>query len=521
MLPASRALLSVSDKRGLAQLAQGLVDLGIEILSTGGTFRVLEEHGIPVTRVSDLTGFPEILGGRVKTLHPKIHGGILADRSQSHHLKEMAEHGIAPIDLVVVNLYPFRETAAAEGAAFEEVVEMIDIGGPCMLRAAAKNFRSVTVVVEPDDYPQVLAALELDAGEGPRQVPEPLRRGLALKAFRHTQAYDAAIATWLEAQGRGSEPPFFLRHLTLDLAREFEPRYGENPHQPAAVYRNDGGAGLFGGFEQLQGKALSYNNLLDTDAARKMAALFAPPTVVIVKHSNPCGIGCGETLVEAYSRALASDPVSAFGSVIAVNREVSGELAAAMSQLFVEVIAAPSFDDDARVLYSKKKNLRLLACPLYQAADGEIELRAVAGGFLAQVPDAEVEDTVGWQCPTRRAPTDDERRALEFAWRAVRYTKSNAIVICNANGTLGIGAGQMSRVDACELAIRKATASLTGTVAASDAFFPFRDGLDLLAQAGVTAIVQPGGSKRDPEVIAAANEQGVAMLFTGQRHFRH
>ncbi len=515
MLPARRALISVFDKRGLEELGRALAEMGIEILSTGGTRRALEETGIPVTPVSQITGHPELLGGRVKTLHPEIHAGILADRARAGHLSELQEHGIQPIDLVVVNLYPFQETAASD-APFEEVIEMIDVGGPGMIRAAAKNFRGVTVVVDPHDYTQVQAALE----DGARQVPEPLRRGLAIKAFRHTQAYDAAIGSWLERQSAEVENRF-PRHRMLDLAREMRPRYGENPHQEAAVYRVLGEDGIFGGMEKLQGRKLSFNNLLDADAARKMVAHFERPCVVIVKHNNPCGVGVGQDLATAYERALACDPLSAFGSVIAVNRPVDQALAAAMANLFVEVVVAPDYDDEAQGLFAAKKRLRLIRCPPYQPAAGEVELRAIDGGFLAQSPDADVDDPTTWTCATERAPSDQEREALELAWKVMRGVKSNAIVIARHDRTLGIGAGQMSRVDAAELAVRKALKEISGAAAASDAFFPFRDGLDVLAKAGVTAVIQPGGSKRDAEVIAAADEQGVAMLLTGTRHFRH
>jgi phosphoribosylaminoimidazolecarboxamide formyltransferase/IMP cyclohydrolase len=389
-----------------------------------------------------------------------------------------------------------------------------------MIRAAAKNFRGVAVVVEPADYPQVLAALE----EGERQIPEPLRRGLAIKAFRHVQAYDAAIATWLEGQGGEGERRLFLRHLTLDLVRLAEPRYGENPHQKAAIYRTDGGPGVLGGFAQLQGKELSFNNLLDADAARKAVAAFAEPAVVIVKHGNPCGAGRGEDLAQAFKRALTTDPVSAFGSIVAANRQATGAFGRAMAELFVEVVVAPGFDEEARAGFADKPGLRLLDCPPYRPAEGEIELRALDGGFLAQQPDAAADDPGEWSCPTRRQPEPEELRALNFAWSVVRHTKSNAIVLADGDGTLGIGAGQMSRVDACQLAVAKARhqgRKLTGAAAASDAFFPFRDGLEVLAEAGVAAVVQPGGSKRDAEVVAAANEHGIAMLMTGRRHFRH
>ncbi len=513
MLPAQRALISVFDKRGLTDFARGLTGLGIEILSTGGTRKALEEAGIPVTPVSQITGHPELLGGRVKTLHPEIHAGILADRARAAHLTELQEHGIQPIDLVVVNLYPFRETAASE-APFEQVIEMVDIGGPGMIRGAAKNFRGVTVVVDPDDYTQVLAALE----DGERLVGEPVRRGLAIKAFRHTQAYDAAIAAWLE-RGSPEAENRFPRHLLIDLARDMRPRYGENPHQEAAVYRLLGGAGVFGGMEALQGKKLSWNNLLDADAARRMAAGFERPAVVIVKHNNPCGVGVGPDLATAYRRALECDPLSAFGSVIALNRPADRELAAAMADLFVEVVVAPGFGDEALGRFAAKKRLRLIRCPPYEP--GPIELRAIDGGFLAQSPDAGADDPSAWTCATERQPSDEEREALELAWTVVRGVKSNAIVLARREATVGIGAGQMSRVDACELAVKKARETAGGAAAASDAFFPFRDGIDALAAAGVTAVVQPGGSKRDAEVVAAADEHGMAMLMTGKRHFRH
>ena len=504
------------DKTGLEELARGLVRLGIAIVSTGGTLKFLEEKGIPVTAVSGVTGFPEILDGRVKTLHPRIHAGILANREQAAHLETLEEHGIDRIDLVVVNLSPFRATAAG-GAAVAETVEMIDVGGPAMVRAAAKNFGGVTVVVDPADYPAVLAALE--AGHG--VVPEPLRRRLALDAFRHTARYDAAIADWLAGQVPATP---FPESKTLELRRERVLRYGENPHQGGAVYAVEGGLGVFGGFCVLQGKELSWNNLLDADAARKMAGLFeeaAEAAVVIVKHNNPCGVGRGADLAEAYRRALATDPVSAFGSVIAVNRPADGALAAALADLFVEVLVAPGFDEEARARFGAKKNLRLIAAPLYRPLAGDVELRALDGGFLAQPPDAFPDDPAGWTCPTRRQPTPEERRALELAWKVARYVKSNAIVVANGDQTVGVGAGQMSRVDSCRLAVEKAQLPVAGCVAASDAFFPFRDGLDVLAKAGITAVVQPGGSKRDDEVIAAADEAGMAMLLTGVRHFRH
>jgi phosphoribosylaminoimidazolecarboxamide formyltransferase / IMP cyclohydrolase len=566
MLPAHRALVSVYDKTGLSELAHGLQNLGIEIVSTGGTLAYLRQLGVPAVAVSDVTGFPEILDGRVKTLHPRIHAGILASRSTPAHTEQLAAHVIDRIDLVLVNLYPFRETAADPAATFDEVIEKIDIGGPAMVRAAAKNFAGVAVVVEPADYTRLLAALSASDGV----VPETLRRELAVKAFRHTQSYDAAVAEWLgrhaaavtgvggaaavvasapaaataavPAGGNASADAAgvaFPARLALELERTDELRYGENPHQGGAVYSVTAApaapgaptapasgafvaaGGALGGYRQLAGKELSWNNLLDADAARKMAAQFAEPAVVIVKHNNPCGIGRGADLTAAYERALATDPVSAFGSVIAVNGPVDGRLAAAMADLFVEVLLAPGFDEEARDRFAAKKNLRLVECPPYRPAAGEIELRAIAGGFLAQPPDAFPDDPAAWTSPTRRAPSAEERRALDFAWRVARYVKSNAIVIAGGDQTVGIGAGQMSRVDSCRIAIQKAQLPVAGTVAASDAFFPFRDGLDVLAAAGVTAVVQPGGSKRDGEVFAAADEHGMAMLLTGTRHFRH
>ncbi|MFQ5526837.1 MAG: bifunctional phosphoribosylaminoimidazolecarboxamide formyltransferase/IMP cyclohydrolase [Thermoanaerobaculia bacterium] len=514
MLKARRALLSVFDKRDVVDFAKGLSHLGIEILSTGGTYQTLSGAGLELIRVSDVTGYPEILDGRVKTLHPQLHGGILADRERASHLSQLAEHRITAIDLVVVNLYPFQKVAAS-GAPFEETIEMIDVGGPAMIRAGAKNHRGVIVVVDPDDYPQVLAALE----EGDGTVPDSLRRNLALKAFRHTQSYDAAIAQWLE--GLATEGDDELpHHLLLDLKRESRLRYGENPHQRAALYRLHGQPGVFDGFEKLQGKELSFNNLLDTDAARRMVSAFDEPAAVVVKHNNPCGAARGDSCAAAYSRALACDPVSAFGSVVAVNRNVDLELAEAMAPQFVEVVVAPGYDEEALIRLSRKSNLRLICCPLQAPADKR-EFRAVDGGFLVQDEDLAAGEVDGWRCPTRRQPTPQELDALAFAWRIVRHVRSNAIVVTNQNQTVGIGAGQMSRVDSCRLAVGKAELPVAGAVAASDAFFPFRDGLDLLADAGVKAVIQPGGSKRDSEVVEAADEHGLAMLMTGKRHFRH
>jgi phosphoribosylaminoimidazolecarboxamide formyltransferase/IMP cyclohydrolase len=534
-----RALISVSDKAGVDMMARGLVELGFEILSTGGTLRHLEQRGVAVTPVAAVTGSPEILDGRVKTLHPRIHGAILADRAKESHRRELAEQGIVPIDVVVVNLYPFRETLrqAGAGATEAEMVEVIDIGGPAMTRAAAKNYRNVLIVVDPGDYDAVLDALRSGGGS----TPESLRRGLASKAFRHTHEYDAAIAAWLEPGGTAmveptaavdipaatatagttAAPDAFPVRVTLELEREFEPRYGENPHQSAAVYSTRGEGGLLGGMRKLQGKELSWNNMLDADAARKLVALFEEPAIVLVKHNNPCGVGRGADLAQAYRRAFECDPVSAYGSIVALNGEATGELAAAMRDLFVEVVIATAFSAEALEIYGRKKNLRLIEAPSYRLGKGDVELRGIDGGFLAQRPDGESEDPAGWRCVTKRGPTPAEQRALEFAWKVTRYVKSNAIVLANADQTVGVGAGQMSRVDSCRLAIQKAVIPTEGTVAGSDAFFPFRDGVDVLAAAGVRAIAQPGGSVRDEEVIAACDERDMAMVLTDRRHFRH
>ena len=516
MLKATRALISVYDKSEVVEFARGLADLEIEILSTGGTFRQLEENNIPVVPVAEVTGFPEILGGRVKTLHPRIHGGILADRSQASHAAELNEHNIGRIDLVVVNLYPFRATASDPSMGYERIVEMIDIGGPCMVRAAAKNHMGVVVVVDPADYTQVLAALE----EGGGQVPESLRKRLAIKAFRHTQEYDAAIASWLETQV-GEPDSGFPGHLFLDLEKDFEPRYGENPHQKAALYHQAGRSGVFGGFEQLHGKELSFNNLLDMDAARRLVTFSDEATVAIIKHNNPCGMGVGQSVEEAYKRALECDSISAFGSVVAVNKTVDEAAANAMSDLFIEVIVAPDFTPGAVEKLGQKKALRLVKAPVVDATAGALDLRSVDGGMLIQSHDSGIEDASSWTCATKRQPTDAEMKALELNWQVVRHVKSNAIVVGNSQQTVGIGAGQMSRVDSCRIAIQKAMLETKGCVAASDAFFPFPDGLEVLADAGVTAVVQPGGSKRDNDVIAAADSRGMAMMLTGERHFRH
>jgi len=508
-----RALLSVSDKSGLIPFAQRLTALNWELVSTGGTSRALRDAGLTVRDIADVTGFPEMLDGRVKTLHPVVHGGLLARRDIPEHMAAIGGHGIAPIDLVVVNLYPFRETAAKPNVQPGDVIEQIDIGGPSMLRAAAKNFGAVTVVVDPADYPAVLDAL---SGNGDA---ESLRRALARKVFEHTAAYDAAIAAWFAAQDDDRFPP----RLTLSFERAQGLRYGENPGQAAAFYIERPGAGL-GGLTQIGGKELSFNNLLDLEGALLATDPFAgEPACAIVKHTTPCGLATGASAVDAYKKALACDPVSAFGSVIAFTVPVDNEAAGAVASLFVECVVAPDFAPDALETLAAKKNLRVLYGRA-RAERGALDYKRVRGGLLVQDrPPAALDDT-DWKTVTKRQPTEDERRDLLFAWRAVLSVKSNAIVLARNGATIGIGAGQMSRVDAAFLAVHKARGAgheTTGTALGSDAFFPFRDGIDQAAAAGVTAIVQPGGSVRDPDVIAAADEHGMAMVFTGQRLFRH
>jgi phosphoribosylaminoimidazolecarboxamide formyltransferase/IMP cyclohydrolase len=516
-----RALVSVSDKRGLVELARVLAARGIEILSTGGTAKALQAAGIAIKQVAEHTGAPEILDGRVKTLHPRIHGGLLA-RPTPEHEAEAAAHSIDPIDLVVVNLYPFRETVAKPDVTLGEAIENIDIGGPSMLRSAAKNYERVTVVVDPDDYAAVGAAI---AGSG--EVPRPLRFKLARKTFAHTAAYDGAIAAWLTSipeEGAAREP--FPETLTLQWRRERLLRYGENPHQQAAFYVETGAPGrrpVLGRADVLQGKELSYNNLLDLDGALECVLEFERPAVVIVKHTNPCGVGTAATLAEAYARALETDPVSAFGGIVALNGPVDASVARPMSELFLECIVAPSFDDAAREILGKKKNLRLVAVgdATHREPSTSWALRSVSGGLLVQTRDQAIVAARDAKVVTKRAPTDAELTALDFAWRVAKHVKSNAIVFARADQTVGVGAGQMSRVDSVKLAVGKAKLPTAGTVVGSDAFFPFRDGVDAIAAAGATAIIQPGGSVRDEEVIAAANEHDMAMVFTGMRHFRH
>ena len=508
-----RALLSVSNKSGLVEFAQGLGALGWELISTGGTARALRDAGLAVRDVSEVTGFPEMLDGRVKTLHPVVHGGLLARRDLPEHMAALAEHRIAPIDLVVVNLYPFRETAARAGVAPEDVIENIDIGGPSMLRSAAKNFASVYVVVDPADYGRVLAALQ--AGDDDLD----LRRLLAGKVYPHTASYDAAIASWF-AQQRGDRFPQTVA-MSFELAQSL--RYGENPGQAAAFYVERPGAGL-AALKQKGGKELSFNNLIDLEGALLAIEPFGSQTAcAIVKHTTPCGLAVGATAREAYEKALACDPVSAFGSVIAFNVPVDEETANAVASLFVECIVAPSFSAEAVDVLGRKKNLRVLEGTAAWPPNS-FDYKRVRGGVLVQERAPGVIDDRGWTVVTKRQPTSEELADLLFAWRAVASVKSNAIVLTRNGATIGIGAGQMSRVDASFLAAHKARLTghdTEGSVMGSDAFFPFRDGVDQAAAAGVKAIIQPGGSVRDAEVIAAADEHGMAMVFTGKRQFRH
>jgi phosphoribosylaminoimidazolecarboxamide formyltransferase/IMP cyclohydrolase len=514
-----RALVSVSDKRGVEDFARRLSGMGFEIISTGGTARALKKAGVAVVPVSEVTGAPEILGGRVKTLHPKIHGGILANLEDPDHVEQLVKLDIGPIDLVCINLYPFEETVAGE-ATEREAIEQIDIGGPAMLRAAAKNFRSVTVVPSPSFYEEILNSLE---GEG--QVPEEMRRRLALAAFRRTARYDAAISAWLEEQvEEATEPPEaekFPRRRTVEYERISGLRYGENPHQDAAYYAEAGAEHLLSGVEKLQGREISFNNLYDLDAARTLLADLTDlgsSAAVIVKHANPCGAAVGASLADAYRKALASDPQSAFGGIVALGGEVDGELAAEIANVFTEILVAPSFTEEAKEILSAKPNTRVLvAGPL---ARPKLSAKRVTGGILLQDTDA-VEEDSGYKVVTEAHPSEQQMEDLLFVWRVARVVKSNAIVLARDGATVGVGAGQMSRVDSSEIAVKKAGEKARGSVAASDAFFPFADGVEALAEAGISAVIQPGGSVRDEEVIEAANRHRLAMLFTGRRHFLH
>jgi phosphoribosylaminoimidazolecarboxamide formyltransferase/IMP cyclohydrolase len=507
------ALLSVHDKSGLIDLARQLTERGFTLLSTGGTARTLREAGLAVVEVSEHTGFPEILDGRVKTLHPKIHAGLLARRDLPAHVGALEELRIDPIELVVVNLYPFEATVAKPGAGREEIIEMIDIGGPSMIRSAAKNHRDVAVVVDPADYPRIVAELK----EG--GVSQETRADLAAKAFARTAEYDRAIARYLSA---GGEAGAFPATLQLSFHKVSGLRYGENPHQAAAFYREgDAPPGSMARAEPIQGKELSFNNLLDLDSAWRLVSEFAPPAAAIIKHNNPCGAALAGSPAEAFARARDADPQSAFGGVVALNRPLDVETVLEIGALFLEAIIAPSIEEEARVLLKKKAQLRVLSADASRAEMGGLDLRRVSGGMLAQTWDRETASVGRGRVVTRRAPTFSELEDLEFAWKVAKHVKSNAIVYASGGRTLGVGAGQMSRVDAARLGVQKSLTPLAGCVLASDAFFPFRDGIDAAAQAGVAAVVQPGGSLRDPEVIAAADEHGLAMVFTGERHFRH
>lgn len=509
---ARRALISVSNKEGIVEFARELVSLGFELVSTGGTAAVLKEAGLPVTDVESVTGFPEILDGRVKTLHPKIHGGLLAKPEEPEHLETLRTYGIAPFELVCVNLYPFQATISKPDCTIEDAIENIDIGGPSMLRSAAKNHEYLTVVVEPQDYSFVVQELEKGGVTG------ALRRKLAAKAFRHTASYDALIASYLtDLVGEG-----FPERMTLTYDLEQTLRYGENPQQRAAFYRAPlAPAHSLVQAKQLQGKELSYNNINDANAALALVAEFAQPAAVAMKHMNPCGVGIGTTVEEAFSRAFASDPVSIFGGIVAFNRPVDAVTARMLHQVFLEIIIAPSFSAEALHTLQDKKNLRLLTLPMADAGQATLRYVSVPGGMLAQTEDDGVLDEEALQVVTRREPTAEEFDALKFGWKVCKHVKSNAIVVNSGEMTLGVGAGQMNRVGAAEIALRQAKGKARGAVLASDAFFPMDDTVELAARAGITAIIQPGGSIRDKDSIAKADEHGIAMVFTGVRHFRH
>ena len=515
-----RALLSVSNKNGLVDFAQALHALGIELLSTGGTARLLQDAGIPVIEVGDYTGFPEMLDGRLKTLHPKIHGGLLGVRDNPAHVASMREAGIAPIDLVVVNLYPFRETVAAADCTLERAIENIDIGGPAMVRSAAKNHSHVGVITDPEDYPQIAHELKENAGSLSQQT----RFDLARKAFTHTAQYDQAISDYLWRDDAARHGEALPQRLNFSLAKLQDLRYGENPHQSGAFYRDPELAlGTLANFKQLQGKELSYNNIADSDAAWECVKTFDQPACVIVKHANPCGAAEAQTLSEAYANALQCDPTSAFGGIIAFNRELDAATASAVIELFVEVVIAPGVASDASEVFARKPNVRVLSIPNIGKGN-KLDFKRVGGGVLVQSSDARNVTATDLKIVSKVQPTPQQLVDLIFAWRIAKFVKSNAIVFAANGRTLGIGAGQMSRVDSTRIAAWKAQnagLSLTGSAVASDAFFPFRDGVDVVAQAGARAIIQPGGSMRDAEVIAAADEHGIAMVYTGVRHFRH
>jgi phosphoribosylaminoimidazolecarboxamide formyltransferase/IMP cyclohydrolase len=512
-----RAILSVTDKTGLADFARKLSGMGVELISTGGTAKLLRDSGIPIEDISALTGFPEMLDGRVKTLHPKVHGGILHRRGDPVHRTAVAQHGIKPIDMVVVNLYAFEKTAAKPGVALDELIENIDIGGPSMIRSAAKNFQDVAVVTSPADYAAIADEMTRSGGD----LSPATKWRLAQKAFASTAAYDSAIASTLERitpdGGSTVEGKGFPQNLRLSFSKIVDLRYGENPHQKAAMYSDGSAQGVANG-RQIQGKELSYNNIVDLQAAWDLAQEFDEPVCAIIKHTNPAGAATGKTLAEAYKKALETDPVSAFGGVIGVNRPIDGPAAEEMAKLFLEVIAAPKFDAAAKAKFGAKKNLRLVEVT---DAPQKWILKNVSGGILVQDADVRPLQESDLKVVTKRPPTAEEKRALLFAWKVCKHIKSNAILYARDGQTVGVGAGQMSRVDSCKMGAMKAVLLLQGTVAASDAFFPFPDGVEEIAKAGATAIIQPGGSVRDQEVIDAADRHGMAMIFTGVRHFRH
>jgi phosphoribosylaminoimidazolecarboxamide formyltransferase/IMP cyclohydrolase len=531
--PMPRALLSVSDKTNLVPFARALRDRGYDLVSTGGTARTLADAGLPVIAIADVTGVPEMMGGRVKTLHPRVHGGILARRGEPGDLASAAEHGITLIDLVIVNLYPFAAAAANPETSVEALVEEIDIGGPSLVRAAAKNFRDVLVVVSPADYDEVLAQIDRQGGATPA-----FRLSLAQKAFAHTASYDGGIASSLleisaddgyRRRAAADLPPM----LSLQLTKRADLRYGENPHQPAAWYVGrvplDPASTGFGSARLLQGKELSYTNLLDLDSAARIVLEFAEPAATVIKHTNPSGAATGASLAEAYVRARDADPVSAFGGIVGLNRPIDADTATAIASTKIDAVVAPGIADDARPILAKKGQMRVVIADWSPQATADVELRSILGGVLAQARDRVVEASMPWpsaelRVVTKRQPSAAEWQALRFAWRVCAHVKSNTVIFTAADRTLAMGAGQMSRVDAVNVARMKATAagvSLAGSVAASDAFIPFRDGLDAIAEAGALAIVQPGGSVKDSEVIAAADEHGLTMVFTGRRHFRH